>query len=215
MARTKATDRLTIKGLSADDLAWLKEESDRLGCDPENLVRMMIRQRSAAVVVPVGFSPTPPPDGRSWRTHSAIRDNDELGRHFPEDGYSQGGSPPNEAEPSLDEVMAGQPDLAQQASPLPTKPVIAYSPTAGIAGRGTQYQRPPVAAGTPRLPYGPYAPPRNVVPYPQGAYSAFSETELVSVDPDYIGKNSLGDGRMNVMRDNLRHFGVAGTRSRQ
>jgi hypothetical protein len=53
------------------------------------------------------------------------------------------------------------------------------------------------------------------VPYPQGAYSAFSETELVSVDPDYIGKNSLGDGRMNVMRDNLRHFGVAGTRSRQ
>lgn len=44
---TRDPTKLTIAALTGEDRAWLGAESGRIGCDPENLVRMMIRQRMA------------------------------------------------------------------------------------------------------------------------------------------------------------------------
>ncbi len=41
-----------------------------------------------------------------------------------------------------------------------------------------------------------------------------SMTRAVGVNDMAIGGNTLGDGRGNVMRENMRHFGIVGTRAR-
>ena len=41
-----------------------------------------------------------------------------------------------------------------------------------------------------------------------------SLTRAVGVNDQSIGANNLGDGHGNVLRDNMRHFGIVGTRSR-
>lgn len=214
MARRSAKpDQLTIKGLSAEDQAWLKDESDRLGCDPENLVRMMIRQR----MMPRG--PQPPDGGGErfeWRTGVQ-----PMYGHYADPGYQeQAPSDPeptlNEAEPSLDALMAAVPtflDKPPDRPPIPLPPppksrtgarLTPFDPIAEQrSGRGMRFSRP---ANVVRF--------RAEPQYPLGAFSAFTETEFVGVNNATIGANSMGDARGNVMRDNLRHFGVVGTRSR-
>jgi hypothetical protein len=41
-----------------------------------------------------------------------------------------------------------------------------------------------------------------------------SRTRAIGINDGVIGGNNYGDGPGNVQRDNMRHFGVAGTRSR-
>jgi ribosome modulation factor len=41
-----------------------------------------------------------------------------------------------------------------------------------------------------------------------------SMTRAIGVNDWAIGTNTTGDGRGNVVRDNMRHFGIVGTRSR-
>ena len=184
--RSASTDKLTIKNLSAEDQAWLKEESDRLGCDPENLVRMMIRQRMIA------RGPTPPDGGIHYepryyddRKHAVDIVNDAL--------HDVGAETINEAEPSLDQLMAAGPPLLDEALP-PRRPPARNMPLRHSAS---------------------VLPMRREQPfYPRGGFDAFSETEFVGINRQVIGANSMGDARGNVMRDNLRHFGVAGTRGR-
>lgn len=216
MPRAKATDRLTIKGLSAEDLEWLKAESNRLGCDPENLVRMMIRQRSSAVVVPVGTMLTPQPrhnvlrdfyekeEQRLAEINSTERDLPYSAAEAEANSYDTvppDGAPGCEArtdsrryhqeapqaEPSLAEVMAQPPRLAmsneapaipgvKSVNSWPVRPTP-YDPIAAQrGGRGTQFQR---RADIAR---------RNVLPYPAGAYAAFSETEPISTGAGLIGE---------------------------
>lgn len=192
--RSASTDKLTIKNLSADDQAWLKEESDRLGCDPENLVRMMIRQRSAAIVV--GYPP-PPPNGSIHapldyeRIDQAL---EQIDRSLEERDRESADRVLNEDGPSLDQLMAAGPLLLDEPPPPPRRPPARNIPLRSSAG---------------------VLPMRREQPfYPRGGFDAFSETEFVGINRDVIGANAMGDARGNVMRDNMRHFGVAGTRSR-
>jgi hypothetical protein len=58
-------------------------------------------------------------------------------------------------------------------------------------------------------------PQRAAGPQGWGAHGGtYSMTRPVGVNSYAIGTNGTGDGRGNVLRDNMRHFGVAGTRSR-
>jgi hypothetical protein len=100
MARKPRTDRLTISGLSADDLAWLNAESDRLGIDPENLIRSLIRRRVTLYVV---SSDDIPPAGGQGLTEPEFHDNATLGGSIVLD------------DASLDEVMASPPTLTAPA----------------------------------------------------------------------------------------------------
>lgn len=48
----------------------------------------------------------------------------------------------------------------------------------------------------------------------QPVYGPGSKTRAVGVNDMAIGGNTYGDGRGNVLRENMRHFGIVGTRSR-
>lgn len=98
--RSAKADQLIIKGLSEADQQWLAEESARLGCDPENLVRMMIRQRSAFVP----HIPSPPPlngarheQAPYYQQHVEVQGDDDL-----------------------DHLMAEPPQLFETAPGVPT-----------------------------------------------------------------------------------------------
>lgn len=194
--RSASPDKLTIKGLSQDDQDWLKAESDRLGCDPENLVRMMIRQRSA----PIPPQTDPPRERFEWREDARqLRPTRYNGEEQPHEYDPSPANPEptiNEAEPSLDALMAAPPILNEMSTP--PQPVV--------------YTR------REDLRYS--AAPRKIVPmraaasYPRGGFDAFTETEFVGINPSVIGSNMMGDGAGNVRRDNLRHFGVKGTMRR-
>jgi hypothetical protein len=187
--RSSSPDKLTIKGLSQDDQDWLRAESDRLGCDPENLVRMMIRQRSA----PTPPAPQPPNGGGyrpgyyQWADSPLTSDVTRGADQGPDLPHH---APPtiNEAEPSLDALMAAGPSLLDD----PPAPVVRLRPS-------------------PSRMHVPMRPMRERTPYPRGGFDAFTETEFVGINQAVIGANMMGDGSGNVMRDNLRHFGVKGT----
>lgn len=49
---------------------------------------------------------------------------------------------------------------------------------------------------------------------PQPVVGPGSLTRVVGVNDMAIGGNTLGDGRGNVLRENMRHFGIVGTRAR-
>lgn len=206
--RSASPDKLTIKGLSQDDQEWLKEESERLGCDPENLVRMMIRQRQApnTVVTP------PPPRGGGYRhepKYGDWRDSPIISDDAVPALGAETEPTINEADESLDALMSAGPPLLDEViqharptgmnvAPRPAARPTPYDPIARQrSGRGMQFQRS-----------------TNVLPYPRGGMDAFTETEFVGVNRDVIGSNMMGDARGNVMRDNLRHFGVRGTVNR-
>lgn len=185
--RSASPDKLTIKGLSAEDQEWLRAESDRLGCDPENLVRMMIRQRGGPAP-----SPPQPPSGGRYRGEAplwepSLRTPEEMEAYV--EPY-QSATTINEAEPSLDALMAAGPAL------LDEPPRAEYRAQMAIPRR---MQRKIVPMASPRT------------PYPRGGFDAFTETEFVGINQAVIGANMMGDGHGNVLRDNLRHFGVKGT----
>lgn len=48
----------------------------------------------------------------------------------------------------------------------------------------------------------------------QPVYGPGSKTRAIGVNDQAIGANDFGDGRGNVLRENMRHFGIVGTRSR-
>jgi hypothetical protein len=194
--RSAKPDQLTIRGLSGDDQAWLKAESERLGCDPENLVRMMIRQR-------IMSHSEPPPNGGGYR-----EPYDEQPVHRAYNGASAYTEPepplapevdippdPDGGEPTLDQLMAAPPPLVDSPPPRP--------PTRNYAS----FQRPR---------YQPARASQNVVPirpvYPGGAFGAFSLTQPLGLHENVQRANAMGDASGNVMRDNFRHFGFSGSR---
>lgn len=199
--RAASPDKLTIKGLSKEDQGWLREESDRLGCDPENLVRMMIRQRSAPAPLP-----PQPPRGGYERPHFTPRySTEELPGEFdPPEAETE--PTLNQSEPTLEDVMAIAPSLLDER-PAPLRVADVQSYVSPHVFNGTR----PIAPARVKVLQDRFARPANVVPYPRGAQDAFTETEFVTINPAVIGSNMMGDGHGNVMRDNLRHFGVKGT----
>lgn len=48
----------------------------------------------------------------------------------------------------------------------------------------------------------------------QPAYGPGSMTRAIGVNDQSVGTNDFGDGVGNVLRDNMKHFGISGTRAR-
>ena len=211
--RSASTDKLTIRNLSQEDQDWLKAESDRLGCDPENLVRMMIRQRGAPAPLP-----PEPPRGGPYYTDDMPSYTGLVPRY---DMTPLGEEPPptiNEAEePTLDQLMASGPSILDDAMAVmqpPVRGMPAYDP---FAGRGLRFQREvqhPAAYS--RVHKGPPAH-VNVLPfragrggYPGGAFGAGSLTRAVAFSGDLTSGHAMGDGLGNVTRDNFQRWTKGG-----
>lgn len=148
--RSSSPDKLTIKGLSAEDQKWLQEESDRLGCDPENLVRMMIRQRSAP-------TPPQPPRGGGVRYEPITP---TMSYTYPDDAVDaavESDTPTiNQAEPSLDEVMSAPPSFLEEPRPRPVPRSAPYvNPTRNIVPMRRHYGGGAFGAGSMTAPAGP------------------------------------------------------------
>lgn len=92
---------------------------------------------------------------------------------------------------ALDELLAAGPSILDemmalsQPAPQARPPQRSYRPALANRNRGMQ------AFGGPG-----------------------SLTRAIGVNDQSIGGNEYGDGRGNVLRDNMKHFGVVGTRSR-
>jgi hypothetical protein len=199
MAKSKATDHLTIRGLSSDDQAWLKAESERLGCDPENLVRMMIRQRMVS-------TPEPPTTGGGYRepyyeqpTHRAY--NGAAAHDQPDPPLAPEvdvPADPDGGEPTLDQIMAAPPPFVDKpAPPRSRQPYIS-------AGHGSRYQQRQTPSRNNIVPISPI--------YAGGAFGAFSLTQPLGLSESAPRGNMMGDAAGNIMRDNFRHFGFSGSR---
>jgi hypothetical protein len=201
MPRKSSPDTLIVRGLSADDQAWLASESERLGVDPENLVRAMIRQRRGLRVVPaedetspqprvIPFEFTPPTtvpidpeDLRIMRERMDARAQatPQLALH---PDLDDGGIDlsPEAAEPGLDEVMAARPPLFAQKEARP-------SPWNGPRQRHVAPHRP--------APERAVAPPRVL-----GAISAFTLIKPLGLSERTVRAPMQGDGIGNVMKQN-------------
>jgi hypothetical protein len=198
MPRKTRADRLTIDGLSEADQQWLASESERLGIDPPNLIRSLIRRRvtlfiaSSDDIAPKAYVEAHRrPDAElasetDYRQSLAVDERLYQQPHPDVDGV-----PPDDA--SLDELMAAQPSLTER----PVEP--RRSPWRGpTPQRRVSPSRPAAAVA---------APPRVL-----GAVSAFTLVQPLGLSDNVQRSNAMYDGRNNVMRDNNRWLGFTGTR---
>lgn len=98
----------------------------------------------------------------------------------------------------LDDLLRAGPSLLDEmmAQAAPAKAPISQRPGAGLQQR--QYR----------------APLSNRNRGAQPIYGPGSMTRAIGVNDMAIGSNNTGDGHGNVLRDNMRHFGITGTRAR-
>jgi hypothetical protein len=194
--RGAQVDTLKVGGLSAEDLEWLKTEAERLGCDVENYVRILIRQRRAPIMV--AALPTLVPATyrdelvEEYRQQLRPDMRFERAEPEPEPEPSFGTAVPVD-EPSLDELMRTRPLFFDET---PTRPA----------------QRSP----TQSQPRYREEPQRNVVPmrsatapYAGGAHGAFSLTQPVGLSERVARAPMQGDGLGNVIRQNNTWIGFS------
>ncbi len=106
---------------------------------------------------------------------------------------------PDSGAPGLDDVMAGASDILDQ--------MVALSAQPAAPARQAQRPRPPQRGYQPRFGNRNQ---RQAMP----AYGPGSATRIVGINDQVAGQNQYGDGHGNVLRDNMRHLGLVGTRSR-
>jgi hypothetical protein len=206
MPRKSSPDTLVVRGLSADDQAWLASESERLGVDPENLVRAMIRQRRGLRVVPAEDETLPTTlmsaelaSEADYHRSLAVAERLSRQPRLESDDAADGIVSPDEQ--SLDEVMAARPLFAQ------------HRPEGPHNSQGSPW------TGSPRqhrvVPPRP-APQRAVAP-PQvsGAFSAFTLIQPLGLSERTVRGTMQGDGAGNVMRQNNTWAGFSSGGSRR
>jgi hypothetical protein len=199
----KNQDRLTVR-LDAEMRARLHERAGALGLDDAAFVRMLIYGEingagygTHIVGAAAGTS------GDSWTDSARLGDSLPVGDVGLEDEPRaedfEVEPDPDGGNPSLDQLLGAAPSLLDEmmaVAPAPQPPVRPAAPTY----RSALPQR------------GPRQPAR---PQVWGAFGGvYSMTRPVGVNEYATGANTTGDGRGNVLRDNMRHFGIAGTRAR-
>lgn len=100
---------------------------------------------------------------------------------------------------ALDELLATGPSLLDEMAAMAQPREPAPAPA-------RQAQR--------NAPQRSYRPALSRRPGAQPAFGPGSMTRAIGVNDQSTGTNDFGDGRGNVLRDNNRHFGLVGTRSR-
>ena len=206
--------------LEPDVRAKLNERAKALGLDAAAYVRMLTyrdlngpaeacpvpRQASPSFRRPVPsaapLSAAPEPELDEPELEDLVDENEPRAEEMEIPADPDGGAP------ALDDVMAGASDLLDQ--------MVALSEQSGrhgpeSSGEGRRIQ----AAHAPRAPrqYQPRFGNRNrrqVMP----AYGPGSATRVVGVNDQVAGQNQYGDPHGNVLRDNMQHLGLVGTRSR-
>jgi hypothetical protein len=108
---------------------------------------------------------------------------------------------PDQGSPGLEDVMAGASDILDDMIALSEQPAA----PARQVQRAPQPQR---GAYQPR--FGANRNQRAAMP----AHGPGSATRVIGVNDQVAGQNQYGDGHGNVLRDNMRHLGLTGTRSR-
>ena len=215
----KAT-RLTIR-LGDEARTWLKAEADKRGLDEAAFARMLIYERMNGAAPAM---PSAAPFAFRSRGYAAPggETNDEIaaesgndGRDVPDKELASAGEPraeemeiPPDADggdpqAALDALMQAGPsffdELAERVAPRAS--AVASRPQSALASRD-RYAAP---ARTYRR-----APTRGLQP----SVGPGSMTRPVGVNGGVAGGNIQGDGYGNVLRDNMAHFGMVGTRSR-
>ena len=200
-------DRLTIR-LDADIRAKLHAKASELGLDDAAYARMLIfkdingvaddrrgvsSRRFGGEVAADGFLTRPDPrhstglDGGSPDGFPEIDDGlraEEM--DIPAD--------PDGGVPQLDAILGATPsfldEMMSNAMPA-SQPAPTYRQAMQRQSSRSYRQRPA-----------------------QPLYGPGSMTRAIGVNDMAIGGNTYGDGTGNVMRDNMRHFGIVGTRAR-
>jgi hypothetical protein len=121
------------------------------------------------------------------------------GAEYSHEEYAAAAAAPAGA--SLEELLQAGPSMLDQMLLARTQP-----------RQDTQNQPPPLMS-TQRARQG-YQAPLSRRQGTMPSYGPGSRTRPVGVNDMAIGGNTMGDGRGNVLRDNMRHFGIVGSRSR-
>jgi hypothetical protein len=223
--------RLTVR-LSADARAWLVAEADKRGLDEAAFARMLIYERmNGAAPEPLyGTSPIMA-ELPGIRADNAARRKELRQR---EAGQTTSDADAERIEAGLEEQLADEPRAEELEVPADADGGDPFSTFDGLMQAGPSFldelierQRPrePAAAPAPRRPgrsletYDAPQAPRAAPRYRrsqglQPTYGPGSQTRVVGVNPEVGRGNMFGDGYGNVLRDNMAHFGMVGTRSR-
>jgi hypothetical protein len=206
MPRKSSPDTLIVRGLSADDQAWLASESERLGVDAENLVRAMIRQRRGLRVVPAEdeTSPTTLMSAElaeaDYREALSVAERLSRRPHLEADAaamQSDGIGPDDEL--TLDALMAAQPSLTERPPEPQRSPWIGPQRSHNRMHPARRSQA-SAAAVAPRV---------------AGAFSAFTLVKPVGLSDRVALGPTQGDGPGNVMRQNSTWLGFSNGGSRR
>jgi hypothetical protein len=216
---TKA-DRIVVR-LESEMRAKLREKASALGLDDAAYVRMLI-YRDANELPGAGLKLW----DESTRTHRGTNPDQFLFEQL-QPSHQLSGEVPHDA-------LRGDEGAAEQPEPLPVEEMdIPADPDGGnpgalgeLLGASTSIldemmamSRPapeqPMQRQMPRQAQRTYRPAlsnrnRGVQPM----YGPGSLTRVVGLNDQTIGANDFGDGRGNVLRDNMRHLGITGTRAR-
>lgn len=192
------SDRITIR-LDADMGARLSAKASALGLDDAAYARMLIYR---------DVNEIPLPEAGQWpgREMLPLMTEAKVGTSAPTAEEQPEPLPVEEmdipADPDdgagLDDLLRAGPSLLDQ---MMAQTAAAPAPTNQRPGAALQQRtyRAPLANRNRGL---------------QPVYGPGSMTRAIGVNDMAIGANNTGDGRGNVLRDNMRHFGITGTRSR-
>jgi hypothetical protein len=194
MPRVKRIDRLTVSGLTEADQQWLAAESERLGIDPENIVRAMIRARRSLHLV----EDVPPVDGAALRSsYEEQLDPAPIFRSAAQDLPEQNGTFPDD-DASLADVMRAPPSIVGRPAEPRASP---WNASGRAAGR---YQ--PARAALPARSSVAATPAPNVG---GGAFAAFTLVQPVGLSDRVVRGPMQGDGLGNVLRQNNTWLGFS------
>ncbi len=100
---------------------------------------------------------------------------------------------------SLDDLLSAGPSILDEMLARTQPEQARAAQLLDVAARG-------------RVPQRSYRAPLSRQQRPQ--FGPGSMTRPLGVNEQVVGANDFGDGRGNVLRDNMRHFGFSGTRAR-
>ena len=204
-------DRLTIR-LDADIRAKLHAKAAELGLDDAAYARMVLYRE-------INGAPYQAQHGQYARPvgpHGpAGREDGFLARPDPRHSTGlDGGSP--DGFPEIDD------GLRAEEMDIPADPDGGVPHLDAILGATPSFLDEMISNAMPASPPAPTyrqamqrQSPRSYRQRPaQPLYGPGSMTRAIGVNDMAIGGNTYGDGTGNVMRDNMRHFGIVGTRAR-
>jgi hypothetical protein len=208
------SSRLTIR-LSAEVRAWLKAEGDQRGLDEAAFARMLIygamngaNEVAARFTFPVDDAAPSSETVTSPTMRAPLADRDFADEQRAEEIDVPADADGGDAGAQLDALMAAAPSffddlMARSRAPAAQPALPARQPPRVVNPDPLprSYRQPAPARGTGK-------------PDHRRGYGVAPGSLTRAVGVGRAGGNIQGDGFGNVQRDNMRHFGIVGTRAR-